>query len=81
MRGVPVGGEMSCNEKSGWKFSWGRSGEILTCPWHGLEFDLTAGRCLAPKTMRVRQLPTRLVDGEIYVRVAGSRSLGPVAAT
>jgi nitrite reductase (NADH) small subunit len=65
----PVGGEMICNAKTNWRFQWGRSGEILTCPWHGLEFDLTTGQCLAAKQFKVRQFPVRVVDGEVRVRL------------
>ncbi len=64
----PVGGAMICNAKTGWKFEWIRSGEILTCPWHGLEFDIITGQCFAPKTMRLRQFLVRVVDGEVRVR-------------
>ena len=37
----PVGGQMISNESTGWRYQWIRGGEIVTCPWHGLEFDLT----------------------------------------
>lgn len=66
----PVGGEMSCNATTGWKFHWSRDGEILTCPWHGLEFDLATGRCLAPKEMRLRKCQVKVVDGEVRVSLA-----------
>ena len=26
------------------EYKWGREGEILACPWHGWEFDLTTRR-------------------------------------
>lgn len=63
----PVGGEMSCNAKTGWKLDWSRDGEVLICPWHGLEFDLVTGRCLAPKEMRLRKCKVNIVDGEVRV--------------
>lgn len=28
------------------QFRWGREGEILSCPWHGWEFDLLTGEAL-----------------------------------
>jgi nitrite reductase/ring-hydroxylating ferredoxin subunit len=70
----PVGGEMRCNKGTDWKFEWVRDGEILTCPWHGLEFDLTTGRCLAPKSYKVRQFPVSVVDGEIRVQAGAARA-------
>ncbi|WP_208757066.1 Rieske (2Fe-2S) protein [Bradyrhizobium nanningense] len=67
----PVGGEMRCNASTGWKFQWSRDGEILICPWHGLEFDLTTGRCLAPKEMRLRKCKVNVVEGEVRVSLTG----------
>lgn len=37
------------------EYIWAREGEILRCPWHGWEFDLTTGRSIFnPHKMRVR---------------------------
>lgn len=37
------------------EYVWEREGEILTCPWHGWEFDVTTGRSVFnPHRMRVR---------------------------
>lgn len=36
------------------EFRWGRDGEILACPWHGWEFELTTGRALADRRRRLR---------------------------
>lgn len=37
------------------RYRWGREGEILRCPWHGWEFDLTNGRSVFnPHRTRVR---------------------------
>lgn len=36
-------------------YQWGREGEILRCPWHGWEFDITTGRSIFnPHRVRVR---------------------------
>lgn len=67
----PVGGEMICNARTGWHYEWIRSGEILTCPWHGMEFDLTTGQCLSQPKVKVRRFPVRVVDGEVRVQVGG----------
>ena len=68
----PVGGMMTCNAATDWRFEWQRSGEILTCPWHGMEFDLKTGQCLAPHKYRVRQYQVRVVDDEVRVRLRGA---------
>jgi 3-phenylpropionate/trans-cinnamate dioxygenase ferredoxin subunit len=37
------------------EYVWAREGEILRCPWHGWEFDVTNGRSLFnPHRVRVR---------------------------
>jgi nitrite reductase (NADH) small subunit len=37
------------------EYRWGREGEILRCPWHGWEFDITNGRSIYnPHKIRVR---------------------------
>lgn len=28
------------------EYIWSREGEILRCPWHGWEFDITTGRSI-----------------------------------
>ena len=77
----PVGGAMICNVSTGWRFQWVRSGEILTCPWHGLEFDIVTGQCLAPKNFRLRQFPVRVVDGEVRLRTRNPTQQPPESPT
>ena len=37
------------------EYCWAREGEILRCPWHGWEFDVTTGRSICnPQKIRVR---------------------------
>ncbi len=60
---------------------WGREGEIVSCPWHGWEFDLRTGRSLAdPHRVRVRCYPVRVSDGRVWVDVR-TRSVRPVSPT
>jgi nitrite reductase/ring-hydroxylating ferredoxin subunit len=40
----------------------------IVCPWHGLEFDLDTGRCVADPRLRLRPYPSRVEDGVVYVR-------------
>ena len=64
-----VGGTIRATKASGWKPEFAHEGEILVCPWHGLEFNVTTGRCLARRGARLRQYRVRVVDGEIRVVV------------
>lgn len=70
----PVSGEAVCSHATGWQMELVRDGEILVCPWHGMEFDLTTGQCLTMKQMRVRTFPVRVDEGEIRVQIGGRRS-------
>lgn len=51
------------------EYKWGREGEILACPWHGWEFDLTTGRMIADERVRLRTYPVEVEDDIIYVIV------------
>lgn len=42
-------------------------GDQLTCPWHGLNFDLATGTCTEQPTHCLTILPLRVVDGQIQV--------------
>lgn len=47
--------------------SYTREGEILNCPWHGWEYDLTTGECLSRKDVTLPQYPVRIEDGQVIV--------------
>jgi nitrite reductase/ring-hydroxylating ferredoxin subunit len=46
---------------------WGREGEVLRCPWHGWEFDITTGRSFAFPDKRIRTYPVAVRDGVVIV--------------
>ena len=50
------------------EYRYERDGEILRCPWHGWEFDITTGRSwFDPARTRVRAYETTVEpDGEGY---------------
>jgi 3-phenylpropionate/trans-cinnamate dioxygenase ferredoxin subunit len=51
------------------EFYWGREGEILSCPWHGWEFDLLNGKCLTDKQRHLLRFPVTIRDDTIYIAV------------
>ena len=54
--------------KPGDEIEYGRQDEILTCPWHGWEFDLTTGKTLCnPERARVRRYETNIRNGRVFV--------------
>lgn len=49
------------------ELEWSREGEILSCPWHGWEFDATTGDCLVDDGCRLRSIPVRDESGYVVV--------------
>lgn len=49
--------------------TWGRDGEMLTCPWHGFEFDATDGTCRSDPKFNLRQYPVRMKDNDIIIEL------------
>ncbi len=62
-----VGGAMIANADTGWEPEWFHDGEILGCPWHGLEFRITTGQCLAYPKVRLRHYSVKVEGDEIKV--------------
>lgn len=44
-----------------------RDGQIVRCPWHNWEFDITTGRNVADPSRRVRTYQVDVTDGEVFV--------------
>jgi 3-phenylpropionate/trans-cinnamate dioxygenase ferredoxin subunit len=52
------------------EFKYGLQGQILRCPWHTYEFDLTTGRCLAdPDRMKLAVYRVDRSDTEAIIHV------------
>jgi nitrite reductase/ring-hydroxylating ferredoxin subunit len=58
-----ITGTLKAGEETRWRPAWVQEGEILVCPWHALEFDITTGRSIAYPKIKLRQFPVR-VEGE-----------------
>ena len=60
----------SCPHSTG-PLSEGRlSGTIVTCPWHGAQFDITNGRCCAgPAVTDVVAYPIQVEDQAIFIEI------------
>ena len=41
----------------------------LTCPWHGFCYDATSGECMSAPGAQLDQLPLRIDDGDVWVRL------------
>lgn len=64
-----ITGTLVAGVETAWRPAWVQEGEILTCPWHALEFDITTGRCIAYPTVKLRQYPVRVEGEQVVVAV------------
>ena len=48
---------------------WRKEGKILSCPWHGWEYDLTTGECLSNRKYRLPSYPVRVEDGTVLLEL------------
>lgn len=44
-------------------------GDVLTCPWHGYQYDLTSGKLLVDPSSKLETFPVTLVGEEVHLRV------------
>ncbi len=63
-KGKPPLGTLVARGQNDWKFEWVNEGEIVACPWHGLEYHVPTGRCLAYPNITLRTYEV-LLDGDI----------------
>jgi nitrite reductase (NADH) small subunit len=52
-----------------YELAYEREGEILKCPWHQWEFDITTGRALFDEKMQVKGYPVAQEGDEIVLYV------------
>lgn len=57
-----------------WRKEWVHDGEIVACPWHGLEFHVPTGRCLAYPHIQLRRYSVRVAEGRVLLSVGGRRA-------
>ncbi|MBP1988699.1 Rieske (2Fe-2S) protein [Paenibacillus eucommiae] len=50
-----------------YEYKYGMSEQILRCPWHGWEFDLTNGRLLVEPQTKLRGYPVEIENDNLYV--------------
>ena len=61
-----ITGTLIANNETSWRPAWVQEGEILVCPWHALEYNITTGRCVAYPKVKLRQFAVR-IEGEHVV--------------
>ena len=60
--------EARCPHRGGPLERGGRAGRLVTCPWHGSQFDLDTGQVVrGPAVQPVRTFPVRLEQSVLVV--------------
>jgi len=64
-----VSGTLTANSETGWKPQWIHDGEIVACPWHGLEYHIPTGQCLAYQEIRLHIYQVWVEEGLVKILV------------
>ena len=67
--GKATTGTLVARKENDWMFEWDYEGEIVACPWHGLEYHVPTGRCLAFSNINLRRYEVVVEDGKVKVRL------------
>jgi nitrite reductase/ring-hydroxylating ferredoxin subunit len=59
----------SCLHRGGPVCTGALEGDILTCPWHGYQYDVTTGQLLLDRDATLPKYRVELRDGQVYVDV------------
>ena len=64
--------ENHCLHRGGPVATGALTADILTCPWHGFQYNLTNGQLLLDKNAILRTFPVTIQNGEIHLQVPES---------
>ena len=71
--GRRVTGTLVADAASRWEPRWVMDGEVIACPWHGLEYHIPTGRCLAYPEITLRRYDVSLRGDDVVVAVGARR--------
>jgi nitrite reductase/ring-hydroxylating ferredoxin subunit len=64
-----VSGTLTASAETAWKLAWINEGEIVTCPWHALEYHIPTGQCLAHPEIRLRTYEVVVENDQVTLRL------------
>ena len=71
--GAIVTGSLHATKETGWKPEWVHDGEVIVCPWHGLEYHVPTGQCLAFPQIHLRRYPILIDDDRVVLQMSVPR--------
>jgi nitrite reductase/ring-hydroxylating ferredoxin subunit len=64
-----ISGTTGSRAENEWRWEWIHEGEIITCPWHGIEYHIPTGRCLPLREKSIRTRELEAEDGWIILEM------------
>lgn len=64
-----ITGTLKSDERTGWKPEWIHDGEVIICPWHGMEFHVPTGNCLTYEQVRLRRYEVSLDGSDVVIHI------------
>ena len=64
-----VSGTVGSRLEKDWQLEWIYEGEIITCPWHGIEYHIVNGRCLPFPEISIRHYDVIEEDGWLVIEL------------
>lgn len=59
----------SCLHRGGPVCTGRLEGDVITCPWHGYQYNVTSGALLVDPSAKLKTYPVDIVDGAVYIEV------------
>ncbi len=59
----------SCLHRGGPVCEGDLTGDTLTCPWHGYQYNVQTGRLLLDPSAKLPSYPVEVQDGEVYLQI------------
>jgi len=60
-------GNLAQGPETDWNLIWDREGEILYCPSHASDYDITTGNAISRKPLRLTSYPLKIEAGKIKI--------------
>lgn len=67
--GKKTTGSLRAGKETSWSPEWIFDGEVMVCPWHGLEYHIPTGSCLAYPNIRLRRYHIFTRNEKIMIRL------------
>lgn len=61
-------GSLAADADTDFKPQWVYDNEVVVCPWHGLEYHVPTGQCLAYEHIKIRRYKVETIDDDVILR-------------